>query len=256
MNKPSYGKEKLLKVFEEIGSHLAKPLTVFMFGGGAMVFRDQKQGTKDLDVAFLNSVEFKEFASAVEESGFHKVKFLEKPYQEMAASSIWEKEDNFRIDVFVKVVCNALEVKQTVVNRSELLKKFGNLTVRMFSNEDLVLFKGITERQADVDDVATIAKTVKIDWNIILQECILQSEKRPWHGALLDKLHEIHEKHKVISPIVKELQNLYERSLLLQFYKDKLEDGKSHKEILRELKVRGFTEKEIKQLEKDLKRKE
>ncbi len=252
MHKPFFKKEKLKESFQKIGEELNKPLTVFMFGGGAMAFRNQKQGTKDLDLVIQNQGEFRDFANALEKSGFHEIHKLEKPYQQMAASGIWENKEEFRLDVFVKTVCNALELTPSVEKRSELLEKFGNLTVKMFSSEDLILFKGITDRPADTEDVSTIIKSAKVNWDVVLEECTLQSKKRAWHGSLLNKINEIEEKDKLTIPITKELQKLSDRAILAQFYKDKREEGKRHEEILKELKARGFTESEINQLEKDL----
>ncbi len=123
----------------------------------------------------------------------------------------------------------------------------------MFSNEDIVLFKGITERPADADDVAVIIKTSNINWDLVLGECILQSKKRAWHGALLNKLYEIKEKHGITAPITKQLQRLYERTELLIWYREKLNDGKTHEQIIQELKKREFTKKDLTQLEEDLK---
>ena len=122
----------------------------------------------------------------------------------------------------------------------------------MFSNEDLILFKGITDRPADTEDVSTIIKSAQVNWEVVLAECVLQSKKRPWHGSLLNKIYEIEEKDKLIVPIRAELQSLADRAILVQFYKDKREEGKSHEEIIVRLKKDGFTESELNQLEKDL----
>lgn len=256
MHKASYGKIELEQVFVEIGEKLGEPLTVFMFGGGAMVFRNQKLATKDLDVVFENAWFSKKFATALEPCGFHKVKILEKPYEDMAASGIWEKADKFRIDLFVKTVCNALEITPSIVKRSEVLGAFGKLTVKMFSNEDIVLFKGITQRSADVDDIAVIVTSLgpNMNWDVVLQESVLQSEKRPWHGPLLDKLREIDKNYKITAPIIDQLQELYYVAFLLQYYKMKKEEGKTHEEIIAIIKAEGATEKELKQLERDLKK--
>ncbi len=252
MHKTYCGKEKLRETFQRIGEQLAKPLTVFMFGGGAMAFRGQKQGTKDLDLVFETRSDFEMFADAVEKIGFRKVKFLEKYYEEMSASGIWENEKQFRLDIFIKTVCNALELNSGIEKRSELLEKFEKLTVKMFSNEDLILFKGITDRPADAEDISTIIKSVKIDWTVILQECVLQSKKRPWHGALLTKLAEIEQSGKFVIPITNQLQELADHALLIQFYKDKLEEGNPREEIVKRLKREGATEKEIERVEKEL----
>lgn len=252
MNRAHYEKEQLLSAFEEIGAKTAEPITAYLFGGGAMAFRDQKGATKDLDIAFLNNREYAVFTDALEKSGFHKIKVVEKAYVEMEASSMWERQDGFRIDLFVKLICKKLEVSQSMVKRSEEFRSFGKLTVKMLSNEDLVLLKGITERDRDESDIAEIIRKGGIDWKVVLSECISQSTVDKWYIPLFNKFYSINQKYGIESPILGQLENYGNRAILVQFYKDKREEGKPHEEIMDLLKEYGFTQDELKQLETDL----
>ncbi len=57
-------------------------------------------------------------------------------------------DSGIQLDLFNRVVCNALDVKDTVVARANHYKDFGKLHLYLMSPEDIVLFKGITEREA------------------------------------------------------------------------------------------------------------
>ena len=252
MNRTHYDERQLLEAFEEIGAKTAEPITAYLFGGGAMAFRKQKAATKDLDIAFLNQDEYVIFTKALEKSGFNKITVVEKAYVEMEASSMWERQDGFRVDLFVKLICKKLEVSQSMVKRSEAFRSFGKLTVKMLSNEDLVLLKGITERDRDESDIAEIIRKGGIDWKVVLDECILQSTVDKWYVPLFNKFYRIKQKYDIESPILEQLENYGNRAILVQFYKDKREEGKSHEEIIVRLKKDGFTESELNQLEKDL----
>ncbi len=252
MNRMHYDAGQLLSAFEEIGAKTAEPITAYLFGGGAMAFRKQKAATKDLDIALLNNDDYVVFTNALEKSGFHKINVVEKAYLEMEASSMWERQDGFRIDLFVKLICKKLEVNPSMVKRSEEFRSFGKLTVRMLSNEDLVLLKGITERDRDESDIAEIIIKSGIDWKVVLGECISQSSVDKWYIPLFNKFYRIHQKYGIESPILGQLENYGNRAILVQFYKDKRGEGKLHGEIVELLKEYGFTEDELKQLEKDL----
>ncbi len=88
MIRASYGKQELLDEFKKIGEQIPAPITVFLFGGGAMAFRNQKTATKDLDLVFENYGDYEKFTDALEKIGFFQAKSFEKEYEKMHASSI------------------------------------------------------------------------------------------------------------------------------------------------------------------------
>jgi hypothetical protein len=220
-------------------------MEIFLLGGGAMCFRNQKNATKDLDLVFKNADDFKAFAEAINAIGFSEPKAIESIYKEMKPAGIWENKDNFRLDLFVKKVCGALELSEKMTARAELLANYGNLAVKIVSNEDVILFKGITERLDDTNDIAAIIRTSDVDWEIILQECIAQSQARAWYGSLCNKLVEINEKHGITAPIIRKLQKLDEKERLQDACKMRLKTGLTRKETAAELLQLGFKKKEI-----------
>ncbi|MBI5036142.1 hypothetical protein HZC09_02250 [Candidatus Micrarchaeota archaeon] len=218
-----------------------------MLGGGAMVFRDQKPATKDLDLVFLDEKSCECFASFLKGLGFVREKsgLLEPEYAEMGADGIWKTASDFRLDLFVRWVCKALELTPSMVERSALLGVYGNLSVRLVSNEDVVLFKSVTDRDRDLADIAAVVRSSGVDWDLILNECKVQSSKRPWHGWVYDKLVVLKETRGIDAPILPELEKLSEKDVVRAGFQRRLEQGMSRKEALADLRRMGFSEKEI-----------
>ena len=241
----AFGKKELKNAFEKIGEKLEKPVEAFLLGGGAMVFRDQKNATKDLDLVFESEEDCKVFSKAAEETGFEKDRGLEAAYRKMMAAGVWRNAGGFCLDLFAKTVCDALELNEKMAERSTVLGEFGRLTVKMVSNEDVILFKGITERPDDANDIAAIVRTAKIDWQTILDECKTQSRKRAWYGLLYDKPVEIEEKHGIDAPIAERLSKLDKHALLKEAYENRVSKGMTRNQALEDLKKQGFTKKEL-----------
>lgn len=88
------------------------------------------------------------------------------------------------------------------------------LKVKLASKEDIFLFKGITEREADLDDMRLLAES-GLNWDVIKQECHYQSTSsgRLWENALLENLTELREKYKIRAPIEKTIEKTVEEKL-------------------------------------------
>ena len=239
------GKDGLAELFSESSSIVHRQMTVYLIGGGAMCFRNQKNATKDVDLILASDTDYHDFSAALGKLGYLKQTNASQTYKKMETSGIWVKENGGRFDLFVRKVCNALELSQDMVKRSELLGRYGNLEVRMLSNEDIILFKGITERFADTNDIAQIIRTSNVDWKIIENECIHQSSKERWFGALIGKFDDIEEKHGITIPIYGRIQRLWFKDVLREAYERREKEGKSHDEIVKELIGMGFTREEI-----------
>ncbi len=240
-----FGREKLQEVFTSLGAKLKHPITVYLLGGGAMCFRNQKRGTKDIDLVFTNRKDHDVFAQALKEMGFSESGKLEKAYADMKASSIWHNAEDFRFDLFTICVCGALELSEKMIARSSVLEVYGNLTVRLVSNEDVILFKGITERDNDTNDIYFINQGAIINWDIILQECIDQSKANFYYGLLYNKFMELEERRNFRVPIAAKILELDNKSVVREAFEALLRKGMSRKDAKAELIKKEFTEKEI-----------
>ena len=238
-------KEGLTPLFEKIGEKLKFGITAYLFGGGAMCFRNQKPSTKDVDLVFVSQKDCADFSSVLVGLGFKPPESIGEEYVRMEASNILQN-NGVRVDLFAMTVCNALELSPNMTKRSELLRQFGKLNIKLISNEDIVLFKGITDRTDDTDDIAAIITTSKINWQTVLKECKLQSRNRQWFGSLLAKFYDLKEKHKIDVPIVRELDKLYKAYIIKIHYEKKLKLGLKKEDAIEELRKEGFTKLELK----------
>ncbi len=211
MDRKYFGRQDLQEFFGNAGAELRGRVTVFLFGGGAMAFRDQKNATKDLDLIFASEKSYDAFVLAVEKTGFSKPVKVDIEYNGIKfAGGIWDSPSGLRLDLFVKTVLHKLRLSRSVRSRSELLGKFGKLEVRMLSNEDIVLFKAMTDRSDDLRDIAIIARSggLNFDWGAVLRECKGQSRNKPFLLYLLEKLDQLKETEGIDAPIMKELEKL------------------------------------------------
>jgi hypothetical protein len=217
MYRPSFDKKYLLQEFDKITSKITKPVTLFIIGGGGLAFYGLKEATKDIDIIAQNPEEFKILTKSLKELGYNVPGpyIITKAYREMQANEILENKDDFRWDIFMQQVCKALTFSDAMKSRSTEIYTKGFLKVLLAAKEDIFLFKGITEREADLDDMRLLAES-GLNWNIIDQECQNQSKLtgRLWENALYQKLVGLREKHHIESPIEKALRKRAEEKLI------------------------------------------
>ena len=208
-----FGELDLIESLESIGANLTKRLRINLIGGCAMTFIAAKIATKDIDVVLRSTEDVNLFIKAMEDAGFYHMKKLGKEYQTLGAWTIMERTDGMRFDIFDKQVCGAIEISDRMESRARFYKSFGNLDVYLMSPEDIVLFKGITDRKDDLDDMRILIER-RIDWRIVEKECKLQKDGGRWARALVDKLLELKETHGINSPIIRTMMDFGDMDLL------------------------------------------
>jgi hypothetical protein len=199
MRKPSFDRKYLLKEFDKLASRIRKPITLFIIGGGGLAFYGLKETTKDIDIVLQNSDEPEILTEALRSLTYSSPSpnIITRAYRKMQANIILENEDGFRWDIFHQQVCNALALSNELKSRATELYENGFLKALLASKEDIFLFKGITEREADLDDMRLLAESGP-NWNTIYEECQNQSisSGRLWENALYQKLIDLKEKHQ------------------------------------------------------------
>jgi hypothetical protein len=199
----------LQQEFDRLASKTSQPVTLFLIGGGGLAFYGLKDATKDIDVIVDNQEELKTLTTALKSLNYKNPDsaVITRAHGRMQANEILESEDGFRWDIFVRKVCNALTFSEEMKSRAKQLLTKGKLEIQLASKEDLFLFKGVTEREADLDDMRLLAES-GLDWNIVRQECQKQSTISgvPWEDALYQNLIDLKEKHHIESPIEKQLR--------------------------------------------------
>lgn len=133
-------------------------------------------------------------------------------YCRLGAAVMMEDQRGMRIDIFVETVCRKIRVTSRMAARSKTHSRYGKLEVGLISPEDIFLFKSVTEREGDLDDMARLAER-GLDWRTILEECVFQSGEVILEGYLAVRLQELEEQKGIVSPIKSELEEMTERKL-------------------------------------------
>ena len=127
------------------------------------------------------------------------------------------------------------------------------LKIQIASKEDIFLFKGITEREADLDDMRLLAES-GLDWKTIKQECQNQTTLSGvlWESALYQNLLDLKEKYHIESPIEKPLRDAAEKKLIEITLTKEIEKGNNtFKSITQKIKEpQSFVRTELKRLAK------
>jgi hypothetical protein len=151
---------------------------------------------------------------------------ITRAYNEMQTSAILENQDGFRWDLFLIKVCGKLSLSAEMQNRANPLYQGSKLKVFIASKEDLFLFKGITTRDADLDDTRILALS-GLNWEIIVQECKSQSQESGvcWEDALYQNLEDLKAKYGIVAPIEKTLRKIAERKIIEATLLGQIEKG-------------------------------
>jgi hypothetical protein len=217
MQRPSFDKNYLSRELDKVASKTTKPVTLFIIGGGGLAWYGLKEATKDVDIILQNPNAFRILTKTLKHLKYNTPSphIITKAYREMRANEILENEDGFRWDIFTQQVCNALALSTSMKSRATEIYAKRSLKVLLAAKEDIFLFKGITEREADLDDMRLLAES-GLNWDIINRECQNQSTStgRLWENALYQKLIDLREKHHIEAPIEKTLRKRAEEKLV------------------------------------------
>jgi hypothetical protein len=216
MNRPSFNGKYVTGELTKLAAVIPKQTIIFIIGGLALINYGLKAATKDIDIVVRSRQELKALVSSLEYLGYHSLGYtvISKPYKKLEAARILENADGFRWDIFHQQVCKALIFTDTMAARAKTFYEERLLNAKMVSKEDIFLFKGITEREADMDDMRLLAES-SLDWKAIEKECNDQStlSGKLWECALHDNLVELRTKYKIKSPIEKNLRKIAEEKM-------------------------------------------
>jgi hypothetical protein len=235
MQKPSFDKKYLIKELDKLSSKIPIPVNLFMIGGASLISYGLKEATKDIDVVLQNPDELTALINALKKLGYRNPSSIKisRPYRMMGANEILENKDGFRWDIFDRQVCNALTFSNTMKSRGTIFYTKGPLKIILASKEDIFLFKGVTEREADLEDMRLLAES-GLNWKVIEQECRNQSVSsgRLWENALYQRLIDLKDKHKIKSPIEKSLRATLEEKLIEITLMEAIEKGNNTVKII------------------------
>ncbi len=202
--------KQIQELFKETDQKLTSNISIYIIGGAVLLYQDLKAATKDIDVILPNKESYSTFLKALTSIGF-KRKEPTETYKKMEINVILEKGD-FRFDLFLQNVFKKISLTDEMKNRAKNILKIKHLNAFLCSNEDIFIFKSMTERKGDLEDCITLAKR-GINWDIILKE--IQSQIKhsgediwiTWIGERVDILEE----KGINIPIMKEINELRDK---------------------------------------------
>ena len=220
-----------------------------------MMFYGLKPSTKDIDIVFLAPKTLSRFIDAALKAGIKLTEELGEEHRNIGASVIMAADSGIQLDLFNQTVCNALTVKDTVASRANHYRDMGRLSVHLMSPEDIVLFKGITEREADLEDIRTLIET-GINWETVEEERLSQEDSGRWANLLLDKLSDLYLRYGVNIRLRKIKEHADSHVLRRSFETFLKEEEMSFKELHETVKERtgyseSWTRAKLKELEKE-----
>ena len=202
------GYEKSIALLHEIGEKLDKPIRAYLFGGANLLIRGLKNATKDLDIFVEDEKTLYRLREVLVGMGFKPMADYEVTPEDrrLNPSVILTAPGLPRFDIFTKTVCGALVLTDGMKNSAER-KVFGKLELRLLSLEDVFLLKSITEREGDIEDMSSIVRRARLDWNLVLGRCLEEEAlvKRHFCFIILDNLEILQRREGITIPIYKHI---------------------------------------------------
>lgn len=157
------------EIFIAIGNILDKKLVVYAIGGTAMMLRNIKDSTLDVDFVFEKKRDKEKFINALRTFGAADSD-VTLVYGLKKNTPIMLKLGNVRFDLFMsKVITSTFSEKMK--SRARQTHEFGkNLIVEAADPNDIIIMKSATSRAKDLEDITLIAKKNPVNWDIILDE--------------------------------------------------------------------------------------
>jgi len=204
------------KELKKINKNLSKQISIYIFGGGAMSFFDLKTATKDIDVILPTESETSVLIKTLYKTGYNKIETEDPIYIKMKTRDIIENKDGFRWDIFVTKVCGGLSFSKDMQKRAKPFKIFSNIRTYLISPEDIFIFKAVTSRPRDREDMFSLFSH-GLDINIIKNEIQKQAqldEDKAWLSYFFVGLDELVSEYNIIFPDYDEFLKLAEEEIL------------------------------------------
>lgn len=152
-----------------ISRRLKRKITAYAVGGTAMMFLGFKDATLDIDLVFEHEKDRKVFEEVIKSLGYQDLDPI-KIYGVKRNQPEMFKLGDERFDLFVVQVIDFV-FSANMQKRAQQIHQFGDtLVLRIADPHDIILMKCATDRLKDKDDARKIIESVKIDWNIIIEE--------------------------------------------------------------------------------------
>ncbi|HEV2119967.1 MAG TPA: winged helix-turn-helix domain-containing protein [Candidatus Bathyarchaeia archaeon] len=202
------GADSSRSLLNQVGARISTPTTAYLFGGGNMLLRGLKAQTKDINLILEDADDFQRIVRTLTALGFRRIAEKEMGTQDrrLEPSGIFVAENYPRVDLFTKKVLGKFVLTDEMKDRTEEVR-FEKLRLKLVSLDDVLLFKSITDRAGDIDDIAIIIRRTRPDWSLILETYWNEERITGTHFCftILDNLEILHEREKIRVPIHRRL---------------------------------------------------
>ena len=202
------GADSSIALLSQVGARISSPTTVYLFGGGNMLLRGLKAQTKDIDLILGDADAYRRIVGTLTALDFTRMakKDLGARDRRLEPSGIFVAENHPRVDLFTRKVFGKFVLTNEMKNRTEE-RGLGKLQLKLLSLDDVLLFKSITDRAGDMDDMGIIVRRTKPDWKKILETYWNEEKITGTHFCftILDNLEVLQEREKIRVPIHRRL---------------------------------------------------
>jgi len=143
--------------FLNLIADLNQPLELFAIGGTAMVLKNIKESTKDIDFLTTESQEkIKRLftLAGLKEEGSDKI------------CNIW-RLDKTRVDIFYDGFIMGIPFPDDWKKLSEKIKEIGKIRLYILNWYDLIITKISRSEKRDIEDIIAIIKSQKLDFKFL-----------------------------------------------------------------------------------------
>ena len=165
--------DDIMVLLDEISSTIDGYTDIYVIGGGAMMFMGSKEYTKDLDLVAATVEDYRSIRDALLSIGF----VSDRPSYGMERANLSDTltREDYRVDLFDRVICGHLQLSDSMRQRSHKRYQSENLTLYSCASEDIFLLKSITEREGDVADCNNLIRgSISFDWTVFIGELNVQ----------------------------------------------------------------------------------
>lgn len=146
-----------LNNFLNLIASLNEPLELFAIGGTAMVIKNIKESTKDID--FLTTESYEKIKRLFSLAGLKE----ESPNK---ICNIW-RLDKIRIDMFYDGFIMGIPFPSDWKEKSEKIKEINKIKLYILNWYDLIITKISRSEKRDIEDIIAIIKSQKLDFEFL-----------------------------------------------------------------------------------------
>lgn len=155
---PADAKLNDLENFLQLIADLNIDIELFAIGGTAMVIKNIKESTKDID--FLTTTNYKILSKLLKLAGLREASKSKQP-------GIWYLNDKIRIDIFFDEFIMGITLPDDWKKLSEHIRDIGNLKLYVLNWYDIIITKIARSEARDVEDSVLIIKKMNLDFKIL-----------------------------------------------------------------------------------------